>query len=96
MQIIIKQHAIDQYKNKTFNKSHPADNDIRQLIKNIILKGTRVCRRPGKDTYKVQYQGLAAVARYYQDKVVVITYLGNKKYQKWYSQQEVKRRLIAV
>jgi len=96
MQIIIKQHAIDQYRNKTFNKLHLSDNDIRQLIKNIILKGTRVCRRPGKDTYKVQYQGLAVVARYCRDKIVVITYLGNTKYQKWYNQQEAKRRLVAI
>lgn len=93
MHIVVKQHVIDQYRNKTFNKSCPSDNDIRQLTRNIILKGTRVCRRPGQNTYKVEYQNLAVVARYYKDKVVVITYLGNKKYQSWYNQQEVKKRL---
>lgn len=93
MHIVVKQHVIDQYRNKTFNKSYPTDNDIRQLVKNIITRGTRVCRRPGQNTYKVEYQGLAVVARYYKNKIVVITYLGNKKYQSWYNQQEVKKRL---
>lgn len=96
MQIIVKQHAIDQYKNKTFNKSHLSDNDIRLIIRNIVAKGTKGCRRPGVNTYKVEYQGLAVVARYYRNEIVVITYLGNRKYQKWCSWQETRRRAVAV
>lgn len=91
MRIIVKRHVIDQYRNKTFY-GFRADNDIYQLIKRIIAEGTCVGRRPGKNTYKIGHQGLAVVARYYKDKIVVITFLGDEKYQRWYTHQEVRPR----
>lgn len=92
MQIIVKRHVIDQYRNKTFNGPLRTDDDICQLVKRIIIKGTCIGRRPGKNTYKIKYQGLAVIARYYKDKIVVITFLGDEKYQRWYTNQEVRTR----
>jgi hypothetical protein len=69
-----------------------SDNDIYQIIRRIVLKGTRVDRRPGINTYKIKYQNLGIVARYYKDKIAVITFLGDGKYQRWYTHHEVRIR----
>lgn len=92
MRIIVKRHVIDQYRNKTFKGPFRTDDYICQLVKRIIIKGTCDGRRPGKNTYKINYQGLAVVARYYKDKIVVITFLGDENYQRWYTHQEVRSR----
>lgn len=92
MQIIITQHAIDQYRNKTFGNNELSDEDIRSIIIQIAKKGTKAGRRAGDRTYKICHQGLAIVAQVLPDKIIVITYLGNPQYQNWYVRQDAKMR----
>ena len=90
MNIIITQHAIDQYRAKTFNDPDISDDKIRNLLMQIIKHGKTVERRVGKDVFKIRYQGLAVVARLSRGQAVVITYLGDPRYQHWYKKEDYK------
>ncbi len=97
MQIIVKRHAIDQYRNKNFDKPGLTDEEIRDVLRNIALKGNRDRRRPAfnKRTYAVKYRGQAVVTVFYPNKAVVITFLGDETYQKWFKKQEIDQRRLA-
>ncbi len=84
MEIIITNHVIDQYRRKTFHSI--SDDEIIKDLKKIIAHGRKACKRPPFDQqiYKVVYKNTAVVAHFYPKKVVIITFLGDKSYQRWY------------
>lgn len=95
MQTIVTLHAIEQYRRRSF--SNISDNDILTLLSAVARKGKKESRRPPYDQqiFKVSLQGHAIVAKYSRDRIIVITYLGNKKYQSWYQRAELRPRALA-
>lgn len=88
--IIIKKHAIDQYRNRTFSKHESTDLEIRNFLVKIAKKGEIFDKRPGENIYKVTHEGHGVIARITTSKIEIITYLGNAEYQFWYKRQKFK------
>lgn len=93
MEIVVTAHAIEQYRNKTFTPdAELEDQEICRRITNICKKGTRAGRKAGASVYKICYEGLAVVAKVSPNKIIAITYLGDREYQHWYKMQDRKTR----
>lgn len=90
--IIVKYHAVEQYRKRAFASPNLTDQEIKNFLVNIVLNGTIKNRRPGEEIYKVSYQGHAVVLKISPNKKEIITYLGNETYQLWYKTQEYKIR----
>lgn len=87
MLVEVKYHAMQQYYNRTFGSDFPIDTlEVEKFLKTIALRGAKEKKLPASNnqTFAVTFQSHTVVARFYRDKIVVITYLGNKQYQKWY------------
>lgn len=89
MDIIIKNHAIDQYRRKMF--SALGEDEIKKILTTIVQRGSYVCKRPG-NAFSMKYNGVSVVVIKENNRLVVITCLGNKKYSNWSQKNEVRPR----
>lgn len=93
MLVEVKYHALQQYYNRTFTHNLVDDKAAEQFLKTIALRGVREKKLPANNnqTFAVVFQGHAVVARFYDNKITIITYLGNKTYQKWFKKSGKRR-----
>lgn len=68
---------------------------IHRILTEIVVKGQRVCRRPSRDgcpNYELKYKGLSVNASFEPNRVVVVTFLGDRTYRGWAKEKEIKPR----
>jgi len=87
--IIIREHAIEQFRNKMFDFSK-SNNDVESILIEVAKKGKKVNNRPG--ALEIQYRDLSIVAKKEGDKTVVITFLGDSRYRAWYRRNKPSRK----
>lgn len=81
MEIIVTQHAIERYIQRTLNYNlSPAD--ISTKLKQAAANGKLVAERRN-NAWEVQYNNLILVVQYGENKRTVITCLGTKQYRNW-------------
>lgn len=84
MKVTVSKHAIEQYKKRMFSKI--SDHEIQRVLELIAIRGEVVHRNPSKggQFYTMFYNGLYALVRYYRDRAVVVTFLGDRTYRGWH------------
>lgn len=85
MQVSVSNHAVSQYRRKMIDYSTSEENII-DLLSNISLRGKKIHSRPG--ACEIKHRGMSVVVRYENDTAVVITFLGDEVYCKWYRKKE--------
>ncbi|MCR4441941.1 MAG: hypothetical protein NUV48_07275 [Peptococcaceae bacterium] len=92
---MVSNHAITQYAKKMFLGKEVSRETIRQILAEIVVKGQRVCQRPSRDgcsNFEVKYKGLSVNASFEPDRVIVVTFLGDRTYRGWAREKEIKPR----
>lgn len=89
MEIIITNHAVEQYRKKMYSKL--GDQEIRRTLEVTAERGTFVAKRPG-GAHSLKYNGLSIVAEKKNNKLIVITFLGNETYSNWSKNKEIRPR----
>jgi hypothetical protein len=94
MEITITQHAIEQYRRRSFEYDI-SDSEVKNLLTRAVKKGRKESRRPPftRNIFKVTYKDFSIVVDF-RDKSTVLTYLGTKEYQRWYYCHEIKPRAL--
>ena len=95
LNVIVSNHAITQYARKMFLCGEMSRESIRQILAEIVVKGERICRRPPRDghpNFEVRYTGLSVNAAFEPDRIVVVTFLGDRVYRGWARDKEIKPR----
>lgn len=94
MDIIVTRHAIEQYRRRMFDEQ-ATDAEITKLLTKIARKGRKECRRPpfAGNVFKITYKEYSIIVDY-REKPIVLTFLGNKRYQKWFYRTEIKPRAL--
>ncbi len=94
MLINVSSHAIKQFHRKNFAKE-VTDEDARDLLFTIAKHGKIVHKRPDRAVEIVHRYG-AIAAKINHNSIVVITYLGDSQYQKWFRKVEIDPRYSAI
>lgn len=83
MDIIVTNHAIKRFRQRHFKAYDWPEEQIRKTLEAIAKHGEVKKCCPGK-VNEVIFQGLIIRTSCSKNKTIVITFLGNRTYQKWY------------
>jgi hypothetical protein len=83
MEIVVTNHAVQRFRQRHFKAFDWPEEQIRKTLESVVKHGKVKKRCPGK-VNEVVFQGLAIRMAHSKNKIIVITFLGNSTYQKWY------------
>jgi hypothetical protein len=94
MTVLVTKHAVKRYRERLFDYSS-SDERIKQLLAEISAKGKMNCVRPDSqhNCFEVEYRGISVVLLDKEDRLVVITCLGDCKYRKWIKHKEARLKV---
>lgn len=89
MLINVSSHSVDQYRNKMFDFIS-TDEEIRDILAEVVRKGAKIHNRP--QACEIKYRKLSVVAKIFPNEIVVVTFLGDERYCKWFRKHKVSRK----
>lgn len=94
MEICITKHAIKRYRERLFDYDS-SDKVIRNLLREIASQGKQICLRPNTwdNCFEIKYKGIFIVLLVNDDKAVVLTVLGDRRYRKWIKRNDLNMRI---
>lgn len=96
MNVIITNHAIEQFHRRTFGPMLP-ESEITKILTQTVKHGKKECQCPpfDKNIFKVTHKDLSVLVDFRDEHAVIMTFLGDKKYQKWHQRVEIRPRAFA-
>jgi len=83
MNIIIRYHAIERFRERVFYAQKWSDEQIKERIRLIVKKGVFIKRKPG-DAKEIRFEGIYLTIAQKGNTTIVITCNGDSAYRRWH------------